>query len=147
MVVSVLLVLTENFDDMMFLASQVILEEHGFDTLICSIENGTAKGQDSSVMTIALDEVISQKVDYGGIILIHGSNFENWPLLNEVLDDLNFKNKLIGFSSSSLKLISKYGYVMKDSNERIVIHNNFIHLTDLDSSENFAEKFVKILSN
>ena len=43
----ILLVLTDDFDDMMFVSSQVILEEHGHDIIICAKNNGIAKGKNS----------------------------------------------------------------------------------------------------
>ena len=147
MVGSVLLVITENFDDMMFLSSQVILEEQGVEVLICSIENGIAKGQDSSVMTVALSEALEQQIDYAGIILVHGSNFTNWNLVKDVLDNFYAKEKIIGFTSSSLDLVKNYQFDFQNSSEGITIQKNFIYLSDLDLSEKFAEIFAeKIIS-
>lgn len=145
MIESVLLVLTEKFDDMMFLASQVILEEQGIDVIICSTDNGIAKGQDTSVMTVALSEALDQDVDYAGIILIHGSDFTNWQFLNEVLDNFNANNKTIGFTPSSLDLVKNFDFDFNNPNEGIDVQNNLIFLSDLDLSENFVEKFTKTM--
>ncbi|MCE7736229.1 MAG: hypothetical protein GPJ54_15210 [Candidatus Heimdallarchaeota archaeon] len=145
MVESVLLVLTEKFDDMMFLASQVILEEQGIDVLICSTNNGIAKGQDTSVMTVALSEAMDQEMDYAGIILIHGSDLSNWNFLIETLNNFNAEGKIIGFTSSSLDLIRNFDFNFNNLNEGIDVQNNLIYLSDLDLSENFAEKFTETM--
>ena len=143
---SVLLVLTDNFDDMMFLTSQVILVEHGVDVLVCSIENGTAKGENSSVMTVALSEAIKQQIDYDGIIMIHGSDFTNWDFLYGVLDKFNANRKLIGFTYSSIDLIRKYHSNLYKSNKGVNTHNNLVYLSDLELSEDFVNKFAEMLS-
>lgn len=147
MVESVLIVLTEKFDDMMFLASQVILEEQGVDVLICSTGNGIAKGQDTSVMTVALSEAINQETDYAGIILIHGSDFTNWNFLNEVLDNFNARLKIIGFTPSSLDLVRNYDFNFNNPNEGIDVQNNLVYLSNLDLSEKFVEIFAETMNS
>jgi hypothetical protein len=147
MVKSILIVLTENFDDMMFLSSQVILEELGHDIIICSRENGTAKGENSSVMTVALSEALKQNEEYSGIILIDGSNFSDWELLNNALNQFNSQNKIIGFSIKSKSLLAKMGFEINQTDNKIIYQDNLLYLADASEIENFVNKFHQIISS
>jgi hypothetical protein len=142
---SILLVLTENFDDMMFLTSQVILEEKGYDVIICSIKNGTAKGQDSSVMTVALSEAINQREEYDAIVLVDGSDFSNWDLLTQTLDDFNTSHKVIGFTPSSKMLVERLNFDFNSLTNNITVQDNLVYLSNLDDAENFVEEIGQLL--
>ena len=83
----ILLVLTEGFDDYAFLSCQVILEENNFDIIISSKINGTVKGVDSSVITVSLSEVISENINFKGIILVGGNDMNNWDELDKIIGD------------------------------------------------------------
>lgn len=143
---SILLVITENFDDMMFLSAQVILEEFGHDVIICSHNNGTAKGENSSVMTVALSEALDQKEDYAGIILIEGSDLLNWDSLKSVLNQFNTENKVIAFSESSKDLMISIGIETNHLRGDIVQSDNLLYLHDVSLAENFVKQFHSLIS-
>ncbi|MHA2503422.1 MAG: DJ-1 family glyoxalase III, partial [Candidatus Kariarchaeaceae archaeon] len=70
MVGTVLLILSEGFDDMAFLANQVILEEAGNDVITASSSGGAVKGLDSSVMTVKFQDAIQHDVQFDAIVLV-----------------------------------------------------------------------------
>ncbi len=144
---SILLILTENFDDMMFLSAQVILEEYGHDVIICSHHNGTAKGKNSSVMTVALSDALDQKEEYAGIVLIEGSDLSNWETLKNVLNQFNSENKVIAFSVSSKDLIDSIGLEINQLDGGIIQSDNLLYLHDISLAESFTKKFHTIISD
>ena len=105
MVGTILLVLSQNFDDMLFLSCQVILEEAGNDIIVASIDKGTAKGSDTSVMTVSLKEALTQNLSYVALIVIGGSGIDEWDDLIRTMLDFQGNNKLIGLNSSVEKLL------------------------------------------
>lgn len=147
MIKPILLVLTERFDDMMFVSLQVILEELGHDVIICSRENGTAKGENSSVMTVALSEALDQNEEYSAIILIDGSDFSDWEFLNNVIIQFISLNKIIGFSVTSKVLLAKMGFNVNQTENKIIHQDNLLYLADTSESENFANKIHQLISS
>ncbi|MHA2403345.1 MAG: hypothetical protein ACXADH_10180, partial [Candidatus Kariarchaeaceae archaeon] len=70
---TILLVVTNGFNDMAFLSCQVILEERGNDIIVVSENAGTVRGTDTSVMAVSLEDALSQDETYICIVVTGGS--------------------------------------------------------------------------
>ena len=143
----ILLVLTEGFDDYAFLSCQVILEENNFDIIISSKVNGTIKGVDSSVMTVSLSEVISEEIDFKGVILVGGNDMNNWDELDKIIGDFyNFK-KVIGAIKEGIHFMKqKYSEINFSEDDNISTDDFIITLMDPDNTEDYINEFIKLIS-
>ena len=141
-----LIVLNEGFDDMSLLACQVILEENGNDVIISSKVNGTIKGDDSSVITVSLEEALNQGEDYKGIIVIGGNDLNGWSLLDECITKMHGEKKIIGGVEKGVEIISKnIADIPLSNSSDIVNEGNVITLLNPENVENFAEELVKLV--
>ena len=105
-----------------------------------------SKGENSSVMTVALSEAIEQKEEYSGIVLIEGSNFIDWKLLNTVLNRFSSERKIIGFSASFKPLLAKIGIDISPFDKETTYQDNLVYLADLSQIENFIQIFHQNIS-
>ena len=146
MVGTILLALSEGFDDMAFLSCQVILEENSYDVIISSSEGGAIKGIDSSVISVTLDEALSQKINYSGIILVGGKNLE-WERLRETIRSYENMNKKIGAIAEGINVLMKlFANTNYSSDTKVIVDDNIITLLNPENSEIFADRFVIELS-
>lgn len=142
---SVLLVLNENFDDMMFLTSQVVLEENDCDVIICSDESKTVKGETSSVMTVSLENALKQDVEYDAIVVVGGNNLTNWDLLKQTVGEFHNKGKLVATISEMMPLLSSTNASLTNSSDSFVYNDGILILNDLSKCEEFVDEVAKKL--
>lgn len=142
MVGTILLVLSEGFDDMAFLSCQVIMEENSYDVIVSSSEGGAIKGTDSSVISVAFDEALSQEINYSGIILIGGKNLE-WGRLGEEIRSYENTGKKIGAIAEGTNVLKNlFTNTNYSSDTNVIVDDNIITLFNPENSEIFADRFV-----
>ena len=142
---TVLLVLTNKFDDMAFLTSQVILEENSFDVIIASKERGTCRGVDTSLMTVSLEDALNQSIQYSGLILVGGEGMEDWDLLNQTILNFTELSKPIGVITDTVSLLPNYSIVKEQVSGTITHFENILFLSQVDDAEEFIEQFINLL--
>lgn len=142
---SVLLVLSENYDDMAFLSCQVILEENGHDVIISSKDRGTIKGETSSVIAVSLNTALDQQIDYSALILILSENAEIYNELIDTIKLFNSNSKFIVSVFSSIKALELADISINSDNE-LNEKNKIILLQDLNKTEEFFEYIAKKIS-
>ena len=146
MVGTILLVLSEGFNDMAFLSCQVILEESNYDVIVTSNEGGAIKGEDSSVISVSFDEALSQKIDYSGLVLVGGKNLE-WNKLSETIRSYKDLGKKIGAIAEGTNILQGlFSNINHSSDTNVIVDNNIITLFNPNNSENFVDRFVRELS-
>lgn len=145
---TILLLLTEGFDDMAYLSNQVILEEAGNDVITASRSSGAIKGKTSSVMTVSMEEALSQDISYKALILIGGNTLSSVPELSETITQFKDGNKIIGAIGTGVDVLTstgKFGDLSNDS--QIVVSDNTISMKIPENSEEFAEKLVTMIKS
>jgi putative intracellular protease/amidase len=146
MVGTIILVLSEGFDDMAFLSCQVILEESNYDVIVTSEEGGAIKGEDSSVISVSFDEAFSQNIDYSGLIIVGGRNIE-WNRLDDTLRSYKDLGKKIGAIAEGTNILQSLFTNNKfSSDSNVIVDNNIITLFNPDNSESFVDQFVQELN-
>jgi putative intracellular protease/amidase len=140
---TILLVVTNGFNDMAFLSCQVILEERGNDIIVVSENAGTVRGTDTSVMAVSLEDALSQDETYICIVVTGGSNLLQWELLKDPVNAFTQAGKVVGLIGDAKGIIS--GGELVSSLDPIAVEQNMIILDDIDSSERFAEKLAEML--
>ncbi|MHA2252005.1 MAG: DJ-1/PfpI family protein [Candidatus Kariarchaeaceae archaeon] len=138
MVGTILLVLTEGFNDLIFLSCQVILEENGNDVIIVSKMNGACKGEDSSVITVSLDDALKQNEYYSAIVVVGGNNITNWEVLEKTIQNFHQEKRILGFVGETIDLLGT-------NNTLISEFTNIIHMLENDDAEQFAEKIAMMI--
>lgn len=142
---TVLLVLTNKFDDMAFLTSQVILEENSYDVIIASKESGTCKGVDTSLMTVSLEDALNQSIQYSGLILVGGEGIQDWPLLNQTIQNFTEMSKPIGAITHTISLLPNHSQIRERVSGSITHFQNILFLNKIDDAEEFVGQFIKIM--
>lgn len=143
---TILLLLTEGFDDMAYLSNQVILEEAGNDVITASHSSGAIKGATSSVMTVSIDEALSQDISYKALILIGGDNLTDIPNLVDIITQFKKDNKIIGAIGSGVDVLASTGEFSElSSDSEIIVSNHTISMKIPKNSEEFAEQVVSLL--
>ncbi|MHA2170396.1 MAG: DJ-1/PfpI family protein [Candidatus Kariarchaeaceae archaeon] len=140
---TLLLVVTNGFNDMAFLSCQVILEERGNDIIVVSENAGTVRGTDTSVMAVSLEDALSQDEAYICIIVTGGSGILQWELLKDTVNSFTQAGKVVGLIGEAKGIIT--GGELVSSLDPIAVEQNMIILNDIDSSERFAEKLAEML--
>lgn len=141
---TVLLVLNEGFDDFAFLSCQVIFEENNKDVIIASKDAGTIKGIDSSVITVALNDALSQEIGYSGFVLIGGEHLEGWDDLEKVIREMSGKGQTCGFVAQGIKYATGLLGANFSTDKQVCVDGNIVSLLDPENSEEFAETIVKM---
>ena len=146
MVGTILLFVTEGYDDMAYLSTQVILEEAGNDVISVSPDGGALKGETSSVMTVPLEEAISQNINYAAIVLVGG---------NQILDNSSIKNlvsnhlttdSIIAALDTGVDLLHSLHIDQELSiDTNIISSGKFLSLKVPENCEEFAEKLVNMI--
>lgn len=144
---TILLVITEGFNDMAFLSCQVILEEQGNDVIITSKKNGTSKGGDTSVITVSLSEALDQNEEYAGLIIVGSNDLSGWDTLESTLKSFYLDNKVIGIIGNAVDLLPKVGITYnKSGGLPFIVENNLLIMLEPDESEAFAEKLALMIT-
>ena len=147
MVGTILLVLSDGFDDMAFLSCQVVMEENNYDVIVASKEGGAIKGMDSSVISVSFDEALSQKINYLGLVLVGGKNLE-WKSLDETIRFYKNSGKKIGAIAEGTKILQgMFDNIKYSIDTNIIVDNNIITLYNPENSETFVDQFVLELSS
>ena len=144
MVGTVLLVVSEGFHDMAFLANQVILEEAGNDVIPISNNGGAVKGDSSSVMTVRFDEALKQTQDYRAIIIAGGNHLASIEGLQEEIMKYLQEGKFVGLIGTAIALLKDTEYNLS-TDDQIIESKTCISLADPEESESFAERFANLL--
>ena len=138
MVETILLVLTEGFNDLIFLTCQVILEENGNDVIIVSKMNGACKGEDTSVITVSLDDALKQNEYYSAIVAVGGNNITNWDLLEKTVQSFHKEKRILGLVGSTIDFLGT-------DSASISEFTNVIHMSETDDAEQFAEQLASMI--
>jgi len=142
---TVLLVITEGFDDMAYLSNQVILEEAGNDVIPVSGESGALKGETSSVMTVSISDALSQDIPYVAMILIGGNGLQNINELEAMVTEFHQDGKIIGAIGSGIEILKKVGINSVSDDGNILMEGNIITMKIPERSEEFAEKLAGLI--
>jgi putative intracellular protease/amidase len=146
MVGTILLALTEGFNDMALLANQVMLSENNFDVIISSTMNSAIKGEDSSVLAITLEEALSHGVDYNAVIVVGGNDIEQWDELFNFVSEMVASQKIVGALGTGIKVIEKIGGDVELSrSDEVVVSGKIITLENAELAENFVDKMLDLL--
>lgn len=146
MVGTILLALTEGFNDMAVLANQVMLSENNYDVIISSKENTAVKGEDSSVLAISLDEALSHGVNYTALVVVGGNNIEGWESLSKLAAEMIASQKIVGALGSGITLIENLGLDVELSrSDDVRVSNNIITLHNAELAEEFVDQLLQLL--
>jgi len=141
---TVLLVISEGFDDMAFLANQVILEEAGNDVIPTSRDGGAVKGESSSAMTVKFKDALDQNHEYHALIVAGGNNLHSLDGLSAEIQNFLKAEKYVGLIGTGMSLLNRGDYELS-KDDKIVESKYCISLADPSNAENFAERFAELI--
>lgn len=143
---TVLLVLTEGFQDMALISNQVILEESNNDVIIASRSNSAIKGQESSVMTVSLQEAMEQDMEYAALLIIGGNSISGWSELHQVVTQFQSRSAILAAVSSGIDVLVEAGITEEVSHDGTIKQSGqVITLKDIDNVESFSELLASLI--
>jgi len=146
MVGTILLILTEGYDDMAYLSSQVILEEAGNDVISASPQGGALKGETSSVMTVTIEEALSQEINYIALVIVGGSKLATIPNLSTIVSQFNTDGKVIAAFDTGISALQSAGITDGLSNDaQLIKSDNILTMKTPQDCESFAETLAGML--